>query len=191
MSENNETTLPAPVLRADPPFYDGRDQFYTASQLQAYGDAREAQGRSAASEHVRRQVGKIDKFRGCMSYNDSYFGEPAGLLKSVVAELARAVDPIYPEPTPEPDPLAGVTVYTETGTHTAPFDAWWEKAAPDLIAMTPAIDLTPELEWRWIDEKGRAMTNWKVGDPPPVLDLADEKGTMRVQCRLAGSGYEP
>lgn len=76
-------------------------------------------------------------------------------------------------------------------TEKAPFDAWWEKAAPDLIATTPAIDLTPEIEWRWVDEQGRPMTKWKVGDPPPVLDVADEKGTMRVQCRLAGSGYEP
>ncbi len=71
----------------------------------------------------------------------------------------------------------------------APFDAWWERVAPDLIATTPVIDLTPKLEWRWIDENGRAMTNWKAGDPPPIDSVTDERGTMRVQARLAGSEY--
>lgn len=38
-------------------------------------------------------------------------------------------------------------------------------------------------EWRWIDERGRAMTNWKKGDPPPMLEVSDGKGTMRVEVR--------
>ena len=63
-------------------------------------------------EHIRRLVGKLAQWQHCMSYNDSYFGEPAGLVKQVTAELVHAADPIYP-PLPEPvDPLAGVTIYT-------------------------------------------------------------------------------
>jgi uncharacterized protein YozE (UPF0346 family) len=38
-----------------------------------------------------RLVDKLDQWRYCMSYNDSYFGEPAGLVKSVVKELALLV----------------------------------------------------------------------------------------------------
>ena len=49
------------------------------------------------TDHIRRLIGRIDHFRPRMSYNDSYFGEPTGLLKGVFAELAAAVDPIYPE----------------------------------------------------------------------------------------------
>ena len=51
---------------------------------------------AGVSDEVRKLVGRIDQFRMCMSYNDSYFGEPAGLLKGVFSELARAVNPIYP-----------------------------------------------------------------------------------------------
>lgn len=39
------------------------------------------------------------------------------------------------------------------------------------------------LEWRWLDEQGRAMTKWKQGDPPPMLEISDSKGTMRVEFR--------
>lgn len=38
-------------------------------------------------------------------------------------------------------------------------------------------------EWRWVDERGRAMTNWKQGDPPPMGEVSDAKGTMRVEVR--------
>lgn len=41
-----------------------------------------------------------------------------------------------------------------------------------------------QFEWRWVDDKGRAMTEWKVGLPPPVLDLSDAKGQMHVEIRL-------
>lgn len=40
------------------------------------------------------------------------------------------------------------------------------------------------LEWRWVDDKGRALTNWTNGPPPPVLDLSDAKGTMHVEARI-------
>lgn len=40
------------------------------------------------------------------------------------------------------------------------------------------------IEWRWVDDKGRAMTNWKQSEPPPVLDLTDDKGEMHVEIRM-------
>lgn len=40
------------------------------------------------------------------------------------------------------------------------------------------------LEWRWVDENGRGMTPWKQGELPPVLNLADSKGVMRVEARV-------
>lgn len=27
------------------------------------------------------------------------------------------------------------------------------------------------------------MTNWKAGDPPPMREVSDSKGTMRVETR--------
>lgn len=45
-------------------------------------------------------------------------------------------------------------------------------------------ELNNLLEWRWVDDSGRAMTNWKRGNPPPVLDMADHKGAMRVEARV-------
>lgn len=36
---------------------------------------------------------KLTQWRNCMSYNDSYFGEPPGLLKQVVGELERLMPP--------------------------------------------------------------------------------------------------
>lgn len=35
----------------------------------------------------------ITKWLHCMSYNDSYFGEPPGLVKQVTAELNRLMPP--------------------------------------------------------------------------------------------------
>jgi hypothetical protein len=69
---------------------------------------------SEYDEEVRRLVGKLAQWRHCMSYNESYFGEPHGLLKSAIAELERIVDPIYPPAPVAPDPLAGVVIYTAT-----------------------------------------------------------------------------
>ena len=66
----------------------------------------------AASDHVRRLVGKLDAWRLCMSYNDSYFGEPVGLVKTTVEELTRAIPPIYPEPKMK-NPFERVVIYTQ------------------------------------------------------------------------------
>lgn len=56
----------------------------------------QGQGWEAVPEHVRKLIGQIDCYRLRMSYNESYFGEPAGLLKGVFAELGHAANPIYP-----------------------------------------------------------------------------------------------
>ena len=51
--------------------------------------------------------------------------------------------------------------------------------------MTIFSDPSDILEWRWVDDKGRGLTNWKRGDPPPVMDLPDAKGSMHVETRLS------
>lgn len=40
-----------------------------------------------------------------------------------------------------------------------------------------------EIEWRWVDEKGRVMTNWNAGPRPPMDSVSDDKGIMRVETR--------
>ena len=42
--------------------------------------------------HLRKTLEKIDKYRLCMSYNDSYFGEPEGTVKRVCSELQHCID---------------------------------------------------------------------------------------------------
>jgi len=42
--------------------------------------------------HLGRELAKLDKYRLCMSYNDSYFGEPVGTVKRVVVELRHCID---------------------------------------------------------------------------------------------------
>jgi hypothetical protein len=66
-------------------------------------------------EHVRRQVGRLAKWLACLSYNESYVGEPAGEFKSAIRELSKAVDPIYP---PDRDPKRDPPV-TVHGVHVA------------------------------------------------------------------------
>lgn len=58
-------------------------------------------------DRVRRleqRVAELTKWKHSMSYNDSYFGEPAGLLKQVTAELDRLLPT-----TPDQTPYSGVT----------------------------------------------------------------------------------
>src|SRR3546814_20928455 len=71
----------------------------------------DASPQAEVSEHVRKLVGKLDQWRGCMSYNARYFGEPIGLVKSTVADLARSVDPIYP---PKPEPAVSAEIHVTT-----------------------------------------------------------------------------
>ncbi len=56
------------------------------------GTVEELEKKIASYEHF---AGKLIEWRHCMSYNDSYFGEPAGLLKGVVAELENLSNKRY------------------------------------------------------------------------------------------------
>lgn len=40
---------------------------------------------------VRQEAAKLEYWTACMSYNDSYFGEPPGFLKAQVRQLTYAV----------------------------------------------------------------------------------------------------
>lgn len=48
-----------------------------------------AQGQNASA--IFSEIGKLSHWKHCMSYNTSYFGEPAGLLKQTVYELDRLI----------------------------------------------------------------------------------------------------
>lgn len=61
---------------------------------------------------------------------------------------------------------------------------------PASQSATPSDELPEGLEWRWVDDAGRAMTNWSTAAPPPVLDLSDAKGTMHVEVRVANGGAQ-
>lgn len=45
--------------------------------------------------HLRQLAADIEQWSPCMSYNDSYFGEPPGQLKRTVRELADEVEALY------------------------------------------------------------------------------------------------
>ena len=55
----------------------------------------EEQAKPAAWEHHAK---KLTQWLHCMSYNDSYFGEPSGLVKQVTAELNRLIGITQPVP---------------------------------------------------------------------------------------------
>lgn len=40
-------------------------------------------------DYTRECIDKLNEWTGCMSYNDSYFGEPAGMLKSTIRQLDK------------------------------------------------------------------------------------------------------
>lgn len=41
-----------------------------------------------------------------------------------------------------------------------------------------------QLEWRWVTDKGHAMTKWGRSALPPILEVADSKGVMKVETRI-------
>ncbi len=75
--------------------------YIPATELDAL---RKAAERLPALEHTLRHLGrelaKLDKYRLCMSYNDSYFGEPVGTIKRVVVELRHCIDAAMQERQP-------------------------------------------------------------------------------------------
>ena len=44
---------------------------------------------SETTDYTRECIDKLNAWIGCMSYNDSYFGEPAGMLKSTIRQLDK------------------------------------------------------------------------------------------------------
>jgi len=48
----------------------------------------------ADTERIIKAARKVVAYRHSMSYNEGYFGEPAGLFKERIAELDRALPPI-------------------------------------------------------------------------------------------------
>ena len=43
-------------------------------------------------DRMRKLVGQLDLYRNCMSYNDSYFGEPPGMLKQTIRQMVKHID---------------------------------------------------------------------------------------------------
>ena len=63
---------------------------YKASTIAEYirdGDWIVLSGES--TDYTRECIDKLSAWTGCMSYNDSYFGEPAGMLKSTIRQLDK------------------------------------------------------------------------------------------------------
>lgn len=56
-------------------------------------DARQPPAAVVNIDRIRALHAKLEQWRTCMSYNDSYFGEPAGLVKSVVREMDHWLNP--------------------------------------------------------------------------------------------------
>jgi hypothetical protein len=48
---------------------------------------------------------------------------------------------------------------------------------------TERLGQPQQRRWRWLDEKGRAMTNWSDGPPPPGRFglISDHRGVMCVE----------
>ena len=44
---------------------------------------------SESTDYTRECIDKLNAWTGCMSYNDSYVGEPAGMLKSTIRQLDK------------------------------------------------------------------------------------------------------
>lgn len=44
---------------------------------------------SETTDYTRECIDKLNAWIGCMSYNDSYFGEQAGMLKSTIRQLDK------------------------------------------------------------------------------------------------------
>lgn len=123
-------------------------------------------------DNVRRLVGEIAQWRLCMSHNDSYFGEPSGLVKRVVSELERAVDPIYP-PIPTPvDPLAGVVIHTGT----APLSPTAQPSAKDGVRVSgDDVACAYQVADAYIDSKGGDVSKLDDGQWDEMLRLVLER----------------
>lgn len=65
-----------------------------ASMLERLQVAEDAAKDAQMPARAIELIAKLEQWRYCMSYNDSYFGEPAGLVKEITKELSKIVDAI-------------------------------------------------------------------------------------------------
>lgn len=57
----------------------------------------------AIPDSIRAQIAELETFRGCMSYSDSYFGEPDGFVKRLTRNINFWLHPQV-KPSDEKDP---------------------------------------------------------------------------------------
>lgn len=91
---------------------------------------------------------KLKKWLYCMSYNDSYFGEPEGLVKRVTSELNRLID-TSPREKPEQNPtfLVRVAHITEK-----PTGVFLPTDSPELRSEYLVPVYTSPREWQELSE---------------------------------------
>jgi hypothetical protein len=89
--------LAGETLRADL----GWSRYKAANAARNAAEAALAEMHPQALRRLLELIGDITKHRYQMSYNDSYFGEPAGLLKRTVRDIEKLLDrvrvPVAPE----------------------------------------------------------------------------------------------
>lgn len=64
------------------------DSFFDAMFIAIIDDHMEASD-DGDDEYLKKLVGQLSPWLHCMSYNDSYFGEPKGLLKQTVRQMTK------------------------------------------------------------------------------------------------------
>jgi hypothetical protein len=64
-------------------------------------------------KHLKKLVAALSEWRLCMSYNDSYFGEPSGLVKRTTRELMHLIDSFESATQPAQDQVAAVRAVPE------------------------------------------------------------------------------
>lgn len=115
------------------------------------------------------------------------------MVEWLCAEVHDRFDSLTPPPASQSAPSDGpantrpvsevVEEWKQDPERKAGLDAARERLGPR--PSDGGWELPEGLEWRWVDDAGRAMTNWTASTPPPVLDLSDSKGTMHVEVRGA------
>lgn len=44
------------------------------------------------SEYMRKLIAGLGQWTACMSYNDTYFGEPPGFLKQTIRQMVKEIE---------------------------------------------------------------------------------------------------
>lgn len=143
-----------------------------------------------ADDHVRRQVGRLAKWLKCLSYNESYAGEPPGEFKSAIRELAKAVDPIYPpnEPDSEPVPIEFARFYYEPSITTPRPEAPPEPSRAQGDKPKECRDgCPPQTVCDWCQYAGQASRQEQDAPPTPASGGEDVRPEPEPNwCRTCG-----